>query len=212
MLLFVEIYETIDFTIYFFNILRFSKKSLEVPKIKENEYPEVDVFIATINESEELLSRTIEGCLNMKYPDKGKVHIYLCDDGNRLNIKTLARKYNINYITRKDNKGAKAGNYNNALKHSRSSLIATFDADMCPTENFANMTFDIVEDDKGVKNIDLYYTNSFVDTEVTTPIKPKSNIANVNTLDNIFKYIGIFAFSLITVIMSLVFYKRNKKA
>lgn len=91
---------------------------------------------------------------------------------------------------------------------------APFEAELADTstENFANMTFDIVEDDKGVKNIDLYYTNSFVDTEVTTPIKPKSNIANVNTLDNIFKYIGIFAFSLITVIMSLVFYKRNKKA
>ncbi len=136
LLLCVEIYETIDFTIYFFNILRFSKKSLEIPKINDDEYPDVDVFIATINESEELLSRTIEGCLKMKYPNKDKIHIYLCDDGNRLHIKLLAKKYKINYISRKNNNGAKAGNYNNAIKHSHSPLIATFDADMCPTENF----------------------------------------------------------------------------
>lgn len=80
------------------------------------------------------------------------------------------------------------------------------------TENFANMTFDIVQSENGVKHIDLYYTNSIIDTEVSTPVKPKSNIANVNTLDNIFKYTGIFAFSLIAIIMCLLFYKRSRKA
>ena len=43
--------------------------------------------------------------------------IYLYDDGNRPNIKDLADRMGINYITRFNNKNSKAGNYNNALKH-----------------------------------------------------------------------------------------------
>lgn len=43
---------------------------------------------------------------------------------------------NVNYITRLSNKDAKAGNYNNALKHTSSPYMVFFDADMCPTPNF----------------------------------------------------------------------------
>ena len=70
----------------------YSKKSLSTPKIKKTQYPDVDVFIATINESKELLEDTIKACINMKYPNKDKVHIYVCDDGNRKEIKSLAKK------------------------------------------------------------------------------------------------------------------------
>ena len=72
----------------------------------------------------------------MNYPDKSKVHIYICDDGNRKVIKELAERTNINYITRLTNKNAKAGNYNNALQIINSPYVATFDADMAPTPNF----------------------------------------------------------------------------
>lgn len=132
----LEVFEAIDFTIYYFNVLCYSKKSLSTPKIKKTQYPDVDVFIATINESKELLEDTIKACINMKYPNKDKVHIYVCDDGNRKEIKSLAKKYKVGYITRKDNEGAKAGNYNNALANSNSPYIATFDADMKPTTDF----------------------------------------------------------------------------
>ena len=72
----------------------------------------------------------------MKYPYKDKVHIYICDDGNRNNIYELSLKYNVGYITRDNNMNAKAGNYNNALSKTNSPLIATFDADMKPNEYF----------------------------------------------------------------------------
>lgn len=49
----------------------------ELPDIPYNEYPEIDVFIATYNEPKELLRKTINGCNNMTYPDKNKVHIYI---------------------------------------------------------------------------------------------------------------------------------------
>ena len=36
----------------------------------------------------------------MEYPDENKVHIYICDDSNRIEMKKLAEEMNINYITR----------------------------------------------------------------------------------------------------------------
>lgn len=108
----------------------------EKPKIPDERFPEVDVFIATYNEPEGVLIKTINGCLNMDYPDKAKVHIHVCDDGGRKNIKMLADKMKVNYIQRDGLKNAKAGNYNNALKCTSAPLVATLDADMIPTHNF----------------------------------------------------------------------------
>jgi cellulose synthase (UDP-forming) len=99
-------------------------------------YPHVDVFIATYNEPPELLQKTINGCLGMDYPDKQKVHIYVCDDNRREHIKELADQMGVNYIKRADNKHAKAGNYNHAMSVTTSPLIVTFDADMIPMRNF----------------------------------------------------------------------------
>lgn len=136
-ILFIEIWEAVDFFIYFLNILTVEKKKPKTPNINSiKEYPDIDVLIATYNEYEGLLQKTIQACKDMEYPDKSKVHIYLCDDGNRPNIKALAERMEINYITRLNNKNSKAGNYNNALKFIKSPYIATFDADMCPKKTF----------------------------------------------------------------------------
>lgn len=99
-------------------------------------YPDVDVFIATYNEEEDLLYKTIIGCKGMHYPDKNKVHIYLCDDGNRPAIAAFAKKMEIGYLTREEHVDAKAGNLNNALSFTNSPYIATFDADMIPLHSF----------------------------------------------------------------------------
>ena len=72
----------------------------EKPEISEDKYLDVDVFIATYNEPVELLYKTVNGCLNMDYPDKEKVHIYICDDKNRKEMKDLADHLGVNYITR----------------------------------------------------------------------------------------------------------------
>lgn len=134
--LIVEFIDAIDFCIYYFNVLRVKSVSFSIPKIKKKSFPDVDVFIATINEDVDLISDTIVACLNMKYPSKDKVHIYLCDDGNRDEMRSLASKYNIGYISRDNNLHAKAGNYNNALSMTNSPFIATFDADMKPSPYF----------------------------------------------------------------------------
>lgn len=112
------------------------KQKIIKPKIKAEEFPDVDVFIATYNEPASLLKKTIWGCKNMEYPQKEKVHIYICDDGSREEIEELAQQMKVGYLKREEHTGAKAGNYNHALSCSSSPLIATFDADMIPMSEF----------------------------------------------------------------------------
>jgi cellulose synthase (UDP-forming) len=106
------------------------------PKTRNQRYPDVDVFIATYNEPVELLYKTINACKGMAYPDRKRVHIYVCDDGHRREMRELAEHFGVHYLSRSDNAHAKAGNLNHALQHSQSPLIATFDADMMPRRFF----------------------------------------------------------------------------
>ena len=108
----------------------------DCPEIPEEEYPEVDVLIPTYNEPYEVLIKTVNGAVNMDYPDKSKVHIYICDDMSRPWVEELAEKFNVGYFKRDTNEGAKAGNLNHALEHVNSELVAIFDADMIPMHDF----------------------------------------------------------------------------
>ena len=148
LVLLIEIWEAFDFLIYFLNILIVKKSPSKAPKINITNYPDIDIFIATVNESKDLLKNTIQSCINLNYPDKNKLHIYLCDDGNRQTVKELAENMGINYITRTNNKDAKSGNYNNALGLTHSPYIATFDADMAPTPDFLLNTLPYIINDK----------------------------------------------------------------
>jgi len=76
----------------------------------------------------------------MTYPDKSKVHIYICDDGNLKEVAKLASEFGVGYLGLADNKEAKSGNLNNALEKTSSPLIATFDADMIPQHTFLMKT------------------------------------------------------------------------
>ena len=139
-ILIIEIVEAFFFGIYCFNILVYKKDSPDIPKVPKNQFPDIDILIATINESEELLEDTIKHVKAMKYPSKKKVHIYVCDDGRRKSMEELAKKLKVNYIKRNNNKDAKAGNYNHALKKTHSPLVVTFDADMQPLPTFLMKT------------------------------------------------------------------------
>ncbi|WP_434752840.1 glycosyltransferase [Paenibacillus amylolyticus] len=133
-LLIVELIGMFELAVHFYNMTRLEYP--ELPVVDEALYPDVDVFIATYNEPASLLFKTINGCLNMDYPDPSKVHIYLCDDSNRPEMRELAAHMGINYLTRTEHIHAKAGNLNNAMKYTSSPLIATFDADMIPKHDF----------------------------------------------------------------------------
>lgn len=53
--LLIEIWEAIDFFIYFLNILIVNKKQISTPKIDCTNIPDIDIFIATFNESKNIL-------------------------------------------------------------------------------------------------------------------------------------------------------------
>ncbi|MCU6710484.1 glycosyltransferase [Paenibacillus sp. J5C_2022] len=116
------------------------RTKLDFPTIPPDYYPDVDVFIATHNEPVDILYKTVNACTCMDYPDKRKVHIFLCDDGGRPEVEELARQFGVGYIGFPGNTEAKSGNLNNALSKTSSPLIATFDADMIPQHTFLMKT------------------------------------------------------------------------
>ncbi|MEW5975747.1 MAG: UDP-forming cellulose synthase catalytic subunit [Acidobacteriota bacterium] len=106
-------------------------------------FPSVDVFVPTYNEPAEIVRRTVIGALAIDYPNK---KVYLLDDGRRPEMRRLAEEVGCHYLTRPDNRHAKAGNLNNALQHTSGELLAIFDADHVPVRGFLQKTVGFFED------------------------------------------------------------------
>jgi cellulose synthase (UDP-forming) len=107
--------------------------------------PSVDIFIPTYNEPAFILQRTIIGCQALEYAHK---KIYLLDDTRRAQIRELAQSLGCEYLTRPDNRHAKAGNLNHALGKTHGDLIVVFDADFVPTKNFLSRTVGFFQDER----------------------------------------------------------------
>lgn len=147
-----------------------------LPDIPDELYPDVDVLIATHNEPEGLLYKTVNACTFLEYPDRKKVHIYVCDDGNRKEIRKMAEGLGVGYLGLADNTHAKSGNYNHALSRTASQLVATFDADMIPRRNFLLKTVPyflvpgiriaLVQTPQSFYNQDLFQFNLFSEKEI----------------------------------------------
>ena len=126
-----------NFQYLFYKKYKLKVKTLDV--YKNEEIPFVDILICTYNEPLYLLEKTMAACINLHYP-QNRFKIHICDDGRRQKLKELCDKYDINYITRNDNAGAKAGNINNALKFLKGDLFVVLDADMIPKKCFLSKT------------------------------------------------------------------------
>ncbi len=107
-----------------------------LPEIPLSWYPDVDLYVTTHNESPELMYKTINSCTFLKYPDQRKVHVWLCDDNNRPEMKKLADDMGVGYFGMEGNKHAKAGNMNNAFWQTSGDLAVTVDADMIMSSDF----------------------------------------------------------------------------
>ena len=106
---------------------------------EEGEWPTVDVFIPTYNESLEIVRETVFASMAMDYP-AGRFAVYILDDGRRDEFAAFAHEAGCGYITRDNNLHAKAGNLNEAMKKTRADLICVFDADHIPTRAFLQLT------------------------------------------------------------------------
>lgn len=121
---------------YFQTADELRRRPLAIPE-DPAKLPWVDIFIPTYNEDEAIVGRTVTGALLIDYPKK---RVYVLDDGRRPHIEALARRLGCGYLTRSDNKHAKAGNINTALKRTHGELVAIFDADHVPVRSFLQMT------------------------------------------------------------------------
>ena len=108
-------------------------------------FPAVDVFIPTYNEPVEIVRRTLIGALAIDYPNK---QVHVLDDGRRPEIQGMTEALGAAYITRPDNRHAKAGNMNHALGLTNGELVAVFDADHVPVRSFLRNTVGFFADAK----------------------------------------------------------------
>ena len=120
------------------------------------QWPTVDVFIPTYNESEDIVRATVTAAAQIDYP-RDKLRIHILDDGGTVNkrndpenserawqrrygLMRIARDAGANYITRETNRSAKAGNLNHALDHTDGELILALDCDHVPTQDILKNT------------------------------------------------------------------------
>ncbi|ANV26743.1 MULTISPECIES: glycosyltransferase family 2 protein [Agrobacterium] len=125
--------------------------------------PLVDVFICTYNEPLNVLEKSIVAAQAMQYP---RLRVFVCDDTRRSEVRDYCETVGVNYVTRPDNKHAKAGNLNNALVHTNalsevSDFIMVLDADFAPQANFLSRVTGLFADPKvAVVQTPQFYFNS----------------------------------------------------
>lgn len=103
------------------------------------QWPTVDLLIPTYNEDLMVIRNTVYAARGIDWP-ADKLRIYLLDDGRRESFRQFAAEVGIGYITRPDNKHAKAGNLNYALTQIDGELVAIFDCDHIPSRAFLQLT------------------------------------------------------------------------
>lgn len=123
---------------YFQVIWPMDRRPVALPtSIKE--WPTVDVYIPTYNESLDVVKPTVLAAMAIDYPAE-KLKVYLLDDGRRPEFARFAEEAGCGYIIRSNNEHAKAGNLNHALTITKGELIAIFDCDHIPTRAFLQLT------------------------------------------------------------------------
>ena len=139
----------------FVNLWPLTGRPTILPK-DATDLPVVDVFIATYNESDDIIRITAIAATQMEYP-QDRLRIHICDDGGTLNkrgqpesmeaawerhyrLRQMAKELRVNYITRETNGNAKAGNLNHALNHTDGELVLMLDCDHVPTTNMLQRT------------------------------------------------------------------------
>ena len=89
----------------------------------------VDLFIATYSEDVELVRLSIRDALKVSCPVPVVYRVHVLDDGRRPAMRTVCEEEGVNYITRDNNIGYKAGNLRNGLEQTDGDFLVICDAD-----------------------------------------------------------------------------------
>jgi cellulose synthase (UDP-forming) len=111
------------------------------------DWPTVDVYIPTYNESMTIVRGTVLACRMLDYP-ADKLRVYILDDGKREEFRRFAAEAGVGYLTRTNNFHAKAGNLNHAMTVTHGEFIAIFDCDHIPVRAFLQLTVGWLARDK----------------------------------------------------------------
>jgi len=135
-----ETFSFVSAGLFALNLWRLRKKVVLPPSSSFS----VDVFITVYNEPLEIVRRTAEAAVKIYYPHR----TYILDDGRSSVIKSLAKELGVDYITRANNRHAKAGNLNNALRQTTGDLILYLDADQIPAPKILDRVLGYFADDR----------------------------------------------------------------
>lgn len=141
----------------FANFAPLRRRPARLPRQIEN-FPSVDVLIPTFNEPLEILQVTLTAARHVRYP-ASRINLYLLDDGGtdeKLHsrnagaaaaararaaaLKDVCGRLGVNYLSRRTNQFAKAGNLNAALPKTSGDLILVLDADHVPAQDLLEKT------------------------------------------------------------------------
>jgi cellulose synthase (UDP-forming) len=152
MFLAVEVFALVELSIFMLTMSRFrdNRPAAEAGErrlraLPAEQLPEIDVWIATYDESWQILEKTIVGALHLDYP-KDKLRIWVLDDQRRGWLAERCAELGVNHVTRPDNAGRKAGNHNHALGRTSAPFILSLDADFVPFPNFLYRTLGLFDD------------------------------------------------------------------
>jgi cellulose synthase (UDP-forming) len=134
-LVLAEVYAGIALLLgYFQTLWPLPRRPVPMPR-DTSDWPTVDIYIPTYNESLDVVKPTVLAALALDWP-RDKLAVYILDDGRRMEFRDFARAVGAGYVIRPDNKGAKAGNINHATRLTDGEFIAIFDCDHVPTRAF----------------------------------------------------------------------------
>jgi cellulose synthase (UDP-forming) len=128
---------------------------------REGNFPPVDIFICTYDEPLEILEKSILTALALDYPD---ATVWVLDDTRRKWLREYCEAVGARYVTRDNNRDAKAGNLNNGLAvtaaQTNAPLILVLDADFAPRPNCLKRTVGLLSNpDVAVVQTPQFYYN-----------------------------------------------------
>lgn len=134
-LLAAELYSLLVLTLGYLQTAWPLRRKPQMLTMPPSQWPTVDVFIPSYNESLDIVSLTIFAAQAIDWP-QDKLRVHVLDDGRREEFREFCDNIGVNYLVRSNNRHAKAGNLNEALKVTDGEFVAIFDADHVPTRSF----------------------------------------------------------------------------